>query len=234
MRRAPLHSALTAAVLGIALALPAAFWVALESAERAAGGWTDGAARISLFLERDTGQAAVEARAAELAARPEIAGTETISPEQALATLRERSDFDAALELLDRNPLPPVIVARVSGERDPGAVAALAERLAEAPYVERMRLDQQWLERLHALVALAERALGVLTALLAVAVVLVVGNTIRLTIESRREEIGIVKLIGGSDGFVRRPFLYEGLGYGLAGGALAWALAEAVAEPLVE
>ncbi len=223
-RSAPVHSLLTAAVVGIALALPAVFMLALDNIERVAGGWEEGAPRISLFLERDAGADTLQRRAEAIADRAGVAGVEAISPEEALAAFRAESTFDAALDLLEDNPLPPVLVATVEPSLSPGEVSRLADALADTEAIARMRLDQAWVERLHALVSLAERALWSTGALLALAVILVIGNTIRLTIESRREEIEIVKLIGGSDGFVRRPFLYEGLGYGLLGGGLAWGL----------
>jgi cell division transport system permease protein len=155
-----------------------------------------------------------------------VANVEIITPEQALAEFRTQSGLEAALGLLEENPLPAVLSVTVSSDLTPQQVGALADELAQRPNIERMRLDHEWVERLHALMNLAERALGVLAALLAVAVVLVIGNTIRLTIENRREEIEIIKLIGGSNGFVRRPFLYEGFWYGFSGGALAWFLTE--------
>ncbi|MFP4130194.1 MAG: permease-like cell division protein FtsX, partial [Halorhodospira sp.] len=223
-RSAPVHSLLTAAVVGIALALPVVFMLALANAERVAGGWGAGAPRISLFLEQDAGTETLQRRADAIAERPGVAGVEPITPEEALAAFRADSGLDAALELLDENPLPPVLVVTVEPSLSPSEVGRLADRLAGTEAIARMRLDQAWVERLHAILALAERALWSTGALLALAVVLVVGNTIRLTIESRREEVEIVKLIGGSNGLVRRPFLYEGLGYGLLGGGIAWGL----------
>lgn len=223
---APLHSLLTSAVVGIALALPAAFMLSLENAERVAGGWEDGAPQISLFLARDAGPETLREQAEAAAERSGVTGVEPVTPDAALEEFRAGTDFDAALELLDENPLPPVLVVTADRGLDPGAVAELAESLADDPAVVRMRLDQEWVERLHAMMTLAERAVWSVGVLLALAVILVIGNTIRLTIESRRHEIEIIKLIGGGDGFVRRPFLYEGLGYGVLGGVLAWVLTE--------
>nr|WP_274600110.1 permease-like cell division protein FtsX [Halorhodospira abdelmalekii] len=220
------HSVLTVAVVGIALALPAALWVALENIERVTGGWQEGAPQISLFLERDLSDGAVMNLAAQLRQRTEVAEVRVITPEEALAELQAETEMQQALALLDENPLPPVVVLTVAAQLEPTAVARLAEGLAGQAQVAQMRLDQEWVERLHALMTLVERALLAIALLLAVAVVLVVGNTIRLTVESRREEIEIIKLIGGSNGFVRRPFLYEGLVYGLLGGTGAWMLIE--------
>ncbi len=225
-RRARLHTTLTTAVVGIALALPAAFLVALENIEEVAGGWQEGAPQASLFLEREAEPQAVREHAGEVAANEGVVDVEVVTPEQALAEFRAGSEFDAALELLDTNPLPPVLVVTADRSLTPEQVVSLAESLADDGRVVRMRLDQEWVERLHAMMNLAERALWSVGVLLALAVILVIGNTIRLTIESRRHEVEILKLIGGSNGFVRRPFLYEGMAYGLLGGVLAWVLTE--------
>lgn len=216
---------MTAAVIGIALALPAAFLLLLDNLELITGDW-EGSTRASLFLERELdaeGQrdAVNQARAVDGVSRVEL-----IPPEAALAEFRTHSGMGEALELLEENPLPPVLVVEPAAELGPDAVEALAERLAALGPVEDVRLDRQWLRRLHALMALAERGVWVITSLLGLTVVLVVGNTIRLDIENRREEIVITKLIGGTDAFVRRPFLYAGLWYGVGGGLLACVLVE--------
>jgi cell division transport system permease protein len=90
------------------------------------------------------------------------------------------------------------------------------------PQIDQAVLDLEWVQRLYSMMALGKRLVIALAALLALGVLLVVGNTIRLAIESRRDEIVIVKLVGGTNAFVRRPFLYTGLWYGLGGGILAW------------
>lgn len=226
--RAPVHSLLTAAVVAIALALPALLLLAVANAEQVAGSWQEGAPQASLFLERGTEAAELQRYADELRGRPGVQDVTGITPDEALSEFRAHSELDAALELLDENPLPPVLVVTLDRGLEPEAISELAASLAEGLPVARMQLDQQWVERLHALMTLAERALWAIAVLLALAVVLVIGNTIRLTLESRRHEIEIVKLIGGSNGFVRRPFLYEGLGYGLLGGVLAWVLTELI------
>lgn len=227
LRATPLHSALTAAVIGIAIALPVAFWLTLDNLGEALGGWEDGAPQISLFLQHTTSNDELQQLAMQLERDGRVAAVEPLTAEQALAEFRDQTELDAALELLDENPLPPVLIVTVAAHLQPHQVSELAKRLAQRTPIERMRLDQEWVERLHALMVLSERALWTLAVLLTIAVVLVTGNTIRLTIENRREEIEIIKLIGATNGFVRRPFLYEGLWYGALGGALAWVLIEA-------
>ncbi|MCG5529796.1 permease-like cell division protein FtsX [Halorhodospira halochloris] len=230
----PLHSLITAAVIGIAIALPTAFWLALDNFQRATGGWEDGAPQISLFLDRGTQDSQLHDIAGQIDSDARVAGVETITPEQALAEFRAETELEAALELLEENPLPPVLIVTASTDLDPQEVGELANELAQNTHIERMRLDQDWVNRLHALMSLTERALGALAIMLAIAVILVIGNTIKLTIESRREEIEITKLIGGSNGFVRRPFLYEGFWCGFFGGAVALLLTEAARLSLKE
>jgi len=118
--------------------------------------------------------------------------------------------------------LPAVLVVKPSqGFAKPEVIHDLVQRLQALPEVESTQLDWAWLKRLHALVALADRAMSLVGAVLAVAVLFIVGNTIRLAIENRREEIVITKLVGATDAFIRRPFIYGGIWYGLAGGVIA-------------
>lgn len=225
LRRSLGPSLMTAAVIGIALALPAGFMLLLDNVARLSGGW-QGQTRVSVFLAQEAGPERLEQVARDLLARPDVAAVQTLTPEQALAEFRALSGLDDVLDLLEHNPLPPVVVA----EPPPGLAGAELDALVAAvqarPGVDRVRLDREWVRRLQAFMALLERAAWVVTALLAMAVILVVGNTIRLDIENRRDEIVIAKLIGATDAFVRRPFLYSGLLYGLVGGVLAWLLVE--------
>jgi cell division transport system permease protein len=216
---------MTAAVIGIALALPAGFLGLLDNVEAVTAQWRSGW-QASLFLERDLPPASQRKLADAIRERDEVDAVTRLSREEALAEFQRHSDFDRALELLETNPLPPVLIVEPRSGLDPGATGELTADFDNRPEVERVRLDRQWVQRLHALLNLAERGIWLITALLGITVILVVGNTIRLDIESRRDEIVISKLIGGTDAFVRRPFLYAGLGYGIAGGMLATILVE--------
>lgn len=227
LRNSPLHSLLTVAVIGIAIALPTAFWLTLDNLEQGTGGWQDGAPRISLFLVQPASKDDLYGLAEQIEQNSRVAEVEPLTADQALAEFRAETELEEALELLNANPLPHVLTVTVSASLNPQEVDDLAQELAQLNQIERMRLDQEWVNRLHALMNLAERALATLAILLAVAVILIIGNTIRLTIESRREEIEIIKLIGGSNGFVRRPFLYEGFWYGCGGGTCAGFITEA-------
>jgi cell division transport system permease protein len=223
--RNPVASGLTVAVIAVALALPGALWMLLENAQRATGGWDRGA-RISVYMEPGIGAGEVE-RAAEAVARQDgIRVIERISADEALADFRSLAGFDEALAALERNPLPAVVVIEPEdvGNRSAASLAELTGELGAIEGVDRVQLDLEWVERLYALLDLVERGVAVIAALLGAGVLLIVGNTIRLDILNRREEIEVTKLIGASDAFIRRPFLYGGLWYGLCGGLAAWAL----------
>ncbi|GBE48012.1 cell division protein FtsX [bacterium BMS3Bbin12] len=227
LSRTPLTSLMTATVIGIALALPGGLYLLLHNAERLGGGWQE-SARISLYLKRDVGEKQARALAAQLRGRPGVRQVTYISREQGLREFRAASGFGAALDVLKTNPLPAVLVVQPAFSGDgPQAVQGLLEALRKLPQVALAQLDMAWVRRLYALMALAQRGVAILAAMLALAVLLVVGNTIRLDIQSRREQIEVTKLVGGTDAFIRRPFLYSGLWYGLAGGAIAWLLVRA-------
>lgn len=216
---------MTAAVIGIALALPAGFLGLLDNVEAVSQPWRNGW-QASLFLEREMPPERQRELADSLRERDKIEGVERLSRKQALAEFRRHSEFDRALELLNENPLPPVLVIQPVRGLSPNATQELVADLEKQSGVERVRLDREWVQRLHALMELAERAAWLITSLLGITVILVVGNTIRLDIENRREEIVISKLLGGTDAFVRRPFLYSGFAYGVSGGLLATLLVE--------
>ncbi len=218
----PGSSAMTWLVIGIALALPAGMYVALDNMERVSAGW-DGSARISLFLTQQTSRKQGQDLVAELQTDDSIATAEYISQQDALAEFQAISGFGGALDALDSNPLPAVIVVQPSlSVVNAVRTNALVERLEKLPEVELAQLDMEWVQRLYALMELARRAVYALAALLALGVLLITGNTIRLAIENRREEIVVTKLVGATNAFVRRPFLYTGWWYGLGGGIVAW------------
>jgi cell division transport system permease protein len=222
--RAPLAVGLTVLVIGIALALPAGLHLVVQNLRGVAGAW-EGAARISVFMRAAGGDAAGAKLAAALRKRADLVQVELITSAQALAEFERSSGFGAALELLPDNPLPAVVVVTPApSASDPAAVEALRAELEAAPGVDLVQLDAQWLARLQAILDIVRRAVLLLAALFSLAVVIVIGNTIRLDIQNRREEIEVAKLIGATDAWIRRPFLYEGLWYGGLGGLMALAL----------
>ncbi|KAB7627366.1 permease-like cell division protein FtsX [Alkalilimnicola sp. S0819] len=223
--RTPVAAAMTAGVIGISLALPAGFMLLLGNLERSLGGW-EGGVRISVFLEQGTGAESYRRVHESLRGLELVEEARLITPEQARAEFEQLSGFSEALALLEENPLPPVVELKPVAGAQARQLDGLLQRLEARPEVASARMDREWLQRLQAMMALAERGVQVVALLLALAVLLVVGNTIRLAIENRRDEIIIQKLIGASNGFVRRPFLYEGLWYGLLGSLLAWLLVQ--------
>ncbi|WP_160151985.1 permease-like cell division protein FtsX [Microbulbifer sp. ALW1] len=218
----PMSSGMTALVIAIALALPAALQLGLTNFQKAVAGW-DGQPQISVFLHKRAKQGAVASYADDLRADPLVAGVTYISPEQALAEFQQASGLGDALVGMESNPLPAVLLVRPSGT-DSLALEALAERLRESALTDSVVLDMAWVQRLAQLTELGRRMSLGLACLLALGVLLVVVNSIRLHIENRRQEILVVKLVGATDAFVRRPFLYTGLVYGLVGGLIAWLL----------
>ena len=220
--RSPMSSLMTWLVIGIALALPVGLSVALDNARSVSVGW-DSPAQISLFLRAEVSMDAAELLRQRILERADVASVRLVSREQALEEFRQLSGFGDILRNLDDNPLPNlVLVTPLSGDGQATRAAALQALLQEEPGVERAVLDMEWVQRLNALVQLFQRAVAALGAILCLGVLLVIGNTIRLAIENRRQEILVIKLVGGSDAFVRRPFLYTGFWYGLGGALLAW------------
>ncbi|MFL2547536.1 MAG: permease-like cell division protein FtsX [Candidatus Rariloculaceae bacterium] len=217
--RQPVGSLMTIVVIAIALALPAGLRVLMNNAQVLSGSW-EGAVDFTVYLNMDVAEERVEALRGEVQAREDVAQVVIVSRSDALAEFRAYSGFGEALDALQENPLPHSLVVRPSSGESVN-VEALADALAELPETDFVQLDTEWVERLNAIVALATRVIDIATLLLSLAVVLVIGNTIRLEINNRREEIQIVKLVGGSDGFIRRPFLYLGLFYGFAGAMIA-------------
>jgi len=222
--RNPLSSLMTIAVIGIALALPAGLHVALKNVQGVSAGWED-AVQISLFLNQGVEAAEVTRIVEQISAMPAIEAVVHVTPQQALEEFRQYSGFGEALDALDENPLPNVLLVRpTSAASEPLMVEPLLHELRSLSAVEMAQLDMEWLKRLYAIMAIGERAVLVLAALLALAVLLIVGNTIRLAIQNRRDEIEVQKLIGATDAFIRRPFLYSGLWHGLLGAVMAWLL----------
>ncbi|WP_312702801.1 permease-like cell division protein FtsX [Stutzerimonas nitrititolerans] len=218
----PIGSFFTCLVMAVALSLPMGLALLLDNVERLGGSWQR-AAQISLYLQLETDAAAGQALREQILQMPDVADAEWISREQALEEFQQLSGLGEALRELPDNPLPGVVVV-TPNEVDKAKLEALRQRLAELPGVEQAQLDLLWVERLAAILKLGDRFVFGLTLLLIATLLLVIGNTIRLHIENRRTEIEVVKLVGGTDGYVRRPFLYMGALYGLGAGLIAWLL----------
>ncbi|GAA0372612.1 permease-like cell division protein FtsX [Bowmanella denitrificans] len=215
-------SMMTIAVLGLSITLPSTLYILLKNTERVSAGW-DQASEITLFLHRSTQIGDIHQLQTRLGLWPEIEKVEHIDKSQAMDEFKQLSGFGDALNHLDDNPLPDVLlVTPTSKHTSPTAAEMLLDKLRKEREVEVGQLDIQWLERLHGLVGIAKELVSVIALLLFLAVVLIIGNTIRLNILNKRDEILVMKLVGATDAFIQRPFLYTGFWYGLLGGLLAW------------
>lgn len=216
----PIGSFFTCLVMAVALSLPMGLSLLLNNVERLGGSWQR-AAQISLYLNIDASAKDGESLRDDIKNLPGVADAEYISRDQALEEFQQQSGLGEALKELPQNPLPGVVLV-TPNEVDKPALEALRQKLAEMPKVQQAQLDLVWVERLAAILKLGDRFVFGLTVLLVSALLLVIGNTIRLHIENRRTEIEVIKLVGGTDSYVRRPFLYMGALYGFGAGILSW------------
>jgi len=220
--RQPLSSLMTIIVIGIALALPAGLYVLLDNIEDVSDQWDD-ATQISLFLQQDVfPDQAIELNK-QLKKWPQISDTHYQSSSQSLEEFRQLSGLGTLLDSLPTNPIPAVIIIQPDeSDLRPDSIGSLLARLEALPEVEQAQLDMEWLQRLRSLNKTAQRGISILGLLLSLSVLLIIGNTIRLAILSRQSEIRVIKLVGGTNAFIRRPFLYTGFWYGLLGGIIGW------------
>jgi cell division transport system permease protein len=219
--RQPVATSMTLLVIGIALLLPAGLFVILKNVEQVSGEWQH-ANRISLFLQDEISDKRGEQLAEQLQTWPDIVDVSFQSAQQSLNEFREISGLQSLLDTLPENPLPAVIIIEPEEAQQQEAIEALLERLDALPEVDLAQLDMQWLQRLRSINETGQRGITILAILLSMSVLLVIGNTIRLAILNRQTEIRVIKLVGGTNTFVRRPFLYTGMWYGFLGGVLAW------------
>jgi cell division transport system permease protein len=220
----PISNILTTAVIGISLALPASFYLLLDNVRYVSSSW-DGSAQITLFLQTEIDAAQATEFSNALSNNNSISETVLIKREDALAEYQKLSGFADALNTLDENPLPNVVLVKpILDGADETQTEALIKELEAMPEVDSAQYDSRWLKRLLYLLDIVNRLIVILSTLLAIAVLLIIGNTIRLSIYNRRAEIEITKLFGGTDSFIQRPFLYSGLWYGVFGGIIAWLL----------
>lgn len=221
MLSTPITSAMTVIVIGVALALPAGLDVAIRSFSLLSQSLQQHAT-LSMFLKPDVSDTAADEIARSLKKRPDIGSVEFISATQALKEFKSVSGLGAALDNLTDNPLPAtLVVAPASNAATKETLRHLADELQRLPGVDSVQLDIEWVERLQAVFRVAADIMAVLSVFFVLTVVMVVANTVRLLSELHRESIHIAKLVGASDGYVLRPFLYTGGLLGLAGGSAA-------------
>jgi len=217
----PIQTLMTSLVVAIALALPALLLVTLNNVQIVGESW-DANPKVSLYLNARAKKTAIDSLLKRLKLESNVESLDYIDAEQALVDFQELSGFGQALSALDENPLPPSIEITPDIEKiSPDELVIFAQKLEQDPVVDQAIVDMDWVRRLLEFMALGRKIVYSLALLLGLGVLLAVGNTVRLEIENRRDEIVIAKLVGASDGFVRRPFLYTGVWYGVFGGLLA-------------
>jgi cell division transport system permease protein len=222
LAKQPIGSFFTCLVMAVALSLPMGLSLLLKNVERLGGSWQR-AAQISLYMDLNASDSDGQALVAKAKALGGVADAEYIDKQRALEEFQQQSGLGEAIKELPQNPLPGVVVVTPL-EVDKAALESLRQTLSELPSVQQAQLDLVWVERLAAILKLGDRFVFGLTVLLVAALLLVIGNTIRLHIENRRVEIEVIKLVGGTDSYVRRPFLYMGALYGLGAGILSWGI----------
>jgi cell division transport system permease protein len=224
----PFATSLTVGVMAIALTLPLALGLLLNNLQRLSG-TVDQAREIGVFLSIGLDEPAQRAALEQARALPGVAEASLRSPERGLEEFRRYAGFSEALALVEDNPIPAVIDVAPSAQADPAVLVVALEAL---PGVELVQHDALWRQRLDGWLLLGQRFVLGLSVLLVLGALLVVGNTVRLDVQGRAEEIAVIQLLGGTDGFVRRPFLYLGAWYGALAGATAllvlWGLQRAL------
>jgi cell division transport system permease protein len=221
LARAPFATGFTVLVIAIALTLPAAFGLLVQSLQQATSGFVN-AVDVTVYFKPGTPEEKARQLATAARERPDVASVRLVTADEALRAFRDTSGFGEALDALGANPLPHALDVRPTAA---GAVPARLDQLkaylAAWPEVDLVQVDTEWVQRLDAILDLLRRIVAGSALLLGAGVLAVIGNTIRLEIHNRRAEIEVTKLVGGSNGFVRRPFLYTGLLYGGSGALLA-------------
>ena len=220
--RQPFSSLMTVAVIGFALALPAGLFVLLQNVNHVSGEWDD-ASQISLFLEQDLSEKQIQRLQKKIVTWPNVGDVNYQTAAQSLDEFRTLSGLGSLLDSLPDNPLPAVMTLFPAENNLPDdVIQSLLHDLSALPEVAQAQLDMAWLQRLRSINKLLERGISLLGLLLSLSVLLVIGNTIRLSILNRQSEIKVMKLVGATDRFIRRPFLYTGFWYGFIGGLFAW------------
>jgi len=223
LARQPFASLMIILVIAVTLALPTAISLVVKNARSVSSSW-DNALDFSVFLKQDISEEEAEGLAELIGKRADVDTVELISADEALAEFKRQSGFAEALDQLSGNPLPHTLVVRPGPGNTSASLGLLQEEIGNLPETDHVQVDTEWVQRFHAILDIVRQAIAIGAALLGVAIVVIIGNTIRLDIENRRDEIEVTKLIGATNAFVRRPFLWTGFWYGLFGGLMALAL----------
>ena len=222
MLHEPMQTVLTVMVIAIALALPASLYLTVDNVQQLGSNF-DSSAQITVFVNKGAKPEAIEGLEKKLNGMAGVTSVEYISAQQALLEFKALSGFGSALRYLEDNPLPAVFLVQpmMEGEVDLVQAQQIITAITALPVVDDVQIDMAWLQRLYSLIEMGHKIVLALGITLGIGVLLVIGNTIRLAIESRRNEIIVVKLVGGTNAYVRRPFLYTGLLLGLFGALIA-------------
>ncbi len=223
LARQPFASLMTILVIAVTLALPASMHLVIKNAQSISNNW-ENALDFSVYLKSNVALNDANQLVDLIKQRADVAQVTLISAQDALEEFKLASGFGNALDHLKTNPLPHTLVVRPSSANTELSLTLLHEELGNLPESDLVQIDTDWVQRFHAILEILRRAIAIGAGLLGVAIVVIIGNTIRLDIQNRSEEIEVTKLIGASNAFVRRPFLYSGLWYGLGGGLFALAL----------
>jgi cell division transport system permease protein len=224
LARSPLSTALTLLVIALALALPTSLRLFVSNAQLATGNFAN-AVDLSVYLKTDVPLAKAQQLAQAAGQRAEVAAVTVIAADKGLEDFRTYSGFGEALQALKENPLPHVLHVRPKAtDSSAAALESLRRYFSAWPEVDLVQVDSEWVMRFNAILDVLRWLLLIAAVLLGLGVLAVIGNTIRLEIQGRRAEIEVTKLVGGSNSFVRRPFLYTGVLYGLGGALLAWGI----------
>lgn len=221
----PFASLMIIMVIAVTLAIPASLSLIIKNAQAVSAGW-DNALDFSVYLRPGLAESEARELGKLIEQRADVDSARLITAAEALAEFKQQSGFGAALDELADNPLPHTLVVRPSPANTSDSVVLLQEELANLPETDLVQVDTEWVQRFHAILDIVRQAIVLGAALLGIAIVVIIGNTIRLEIQNRREEIEVTKLIGANNAFVRRPFLWSGLWYGLFGGLLALGLVQ--------
>lgn len=223
--RQPFASLMIVLVIAVTLAIPASLNLVIKNAQSISAGW-DNALDFSIYLKRDLSESEAEGLARLIQQRADVENVQLITASEALAEFKHQSGFGQALDQLSENPLPHTLVVRPGPANTSQSIILLQEELGNLPEADVVQVDTEWVQRFHAILDVFRQAIVIGAALLGVAIIVIIGNTIRLDIQNRSEEIEVTKLIGASNAFVRRPFLWSGFWYGLFGGLLALGLVQ--------
>lgn len=222
----PLSTWITLAAIAIALSLPASLHLFLKNLKSLTDDKRE-VPTISLFIKQGVSEKQARDQAELLRELSDIDKVVVIPKDEALKDFRKITGFAEAIETLDENPLPHVLVVtphlKLLGDPE-NDMKRLARKLESYSEVDIVQMDIEWVQRLRGILRITERVILIISTLLGMTVLLVIGNTIRLNIENRKEEIEVSKLIGATTAYIRRPFLYTGIWYGLFGGIISLVL----------